>query len=80
MPGLDNRADKGFARKHNNICYYFNIDTKSKYNTSKKQSDHFHKIILRIYPEKQIHGKVNEISKCDGYRNLKNILYLKVLS
>lgn len=80
MPGLDNCADKGFARKHNNICYYLDVDTKSKYKTSKDQSNHFYKVILRIYPEKQIHGKVNEVSKGNGYRYLKNILYLKVFS
>ncbi len=51
-----------------------------KHDAACQKGSQLHCIISGIYPEKQIHSKVNKISKGNGYRNLQNVFYLKILS
>ena len=80
IPCLYNGTDKRLARQHDHIGQHLQIYTKSKHDASCKKCNQLYHIIFWIYPEEQIHGKINKISKCNGYWNLENILHLKIIS
>ena len=54
--------------------------TYAKNQTSDEKIYNLHDVRFRIDPGKKNHGKINKISKYDGYRNLKDVLQFKVLS
>ena len=79
-PCQNDCSDKRFSRQHYNVCQHFHVHTKSKDQTPNQKIYDFHNVCLWIYPCKQKHGQIDEISKDNGYRYLQNMFQFKIFT
>ena len=79
-PCQNDCSDKRFSQQHYNVCQHFHVHTKAKDQTPNQKIYDFHNVCLWIYPCKQKHGQIDEISKDNGYRYLQNMFQFKIFT
>lgn len=74
-------SGKAFSRQHDYICGKFHGYAEGKNQTADQKTDDLHQVLLRVQPEDQVfHGKVDEVSEQNGYRNLEQLNRLVVFA
>lgn len=73
VPDLHHGAHERLPRQHDHIRQHLQVDAEAEHDAARHQSDELHGIALRLHPEQQVHGEVDEVPEHNGNGDLQDV-------